>query len=284
MQVEDQIEGVEQEDVLSEEQQVQQQPDATAAEPAEEMETVIEFEGSPAPVETAENQGIRQLREAFKREQQQRKEYERMLRERESSTSAAPVQSAMPRLEECGYDEDVFQQRMQQWVQAQHIQQAELIKRQQKEAAEQAEFQTHADRYLKDVADLAAKVPDYQDVESNVVSLLDEKQQKMIIRYADNAALVAYALGKNPQALADLQSTHDPVAFGKKLALLEKSASLKTRPKSKVQAETSIGSASGGGGINWAKRLQDASENPSQFRAVKKQAIAAGYDVSKFKL
>jgi hypothetical protein len=64
-------------------------------------------------------------------------------------------------------------------------------------------------------------------------------QQGMIVQGADNAALVVYALGKNPKKAKELASITDPVKFAFAVAKLETQLKISNR-KAQTSPERKI--------------------------------------------
>lgn len=73
------------------------------------------------------------------------------------------------------------------------------------------------------------KVKDFAEAEAVALESLNQVQQGIVVQGAENAALVIYALGKNPAKLKELNAITDPVKFAFAVAKLEKDLKLTTR-------------------------------------------------------
>jgi len=86
---------------------------------------------------------------------------------------------------------------------------------------------------------------DFEDTEELVSTTFSQTQQGIIVSGADDAALLVYALGKNPKKLEELSKITDPVEFAFKVAKLE--TQLKVSSKKAPKPETRIKSGKSGG-------------------------------------
>jgi hypothetical protein len=254
---------------------------------ADEIEHVFEIEGASAPVLDEETPLHKTLRAAqretekrFQAELKRRQELEQeleQLRAGQSSQYAAspamqPAGQRFPSLQEFGYDEDRYQAAVAQYYQRQ-------TEQQNRKQAEQAELQTHYGKYQAAKNDLQTKLPDYDSVESLVIASLDDSRQMAIIKHAKNPALVAYALGKNPQWLQELQNMTDPVGIGRLFERIESKSNLNSRTKPKVQPEQSLSGSGGTTAITAESLLAKYGDDPAKYRAEKKKLRAAGIKI-----
>jgi hypothetical protein len=97
------------------------------------------------------------------------------------------------------------------------------------EAHQIRKYQERLAAYGKAKAEL--RVRDYEDAEETVLQHLDIPQQNVIVKGAENAALVVYALGKNPTKAKELASIKDPIDFAFAVARLEKDLKVSNRAK-----------------------------------------------------
>jgi hypothetical protein len=136
---------------------------------------------------------------------------------------------AKPTLDGCDYDSERYEAELSSWYEQKR--QADLLDAQAKEAEAQQirKYQERLAAYGKAKAEL--RVRDYEDAEETVLQHLDIPQQNVIVKGAENAALVVYALGKNPTKAKELASIKDPIDFAFAIARLEKDLKVSNRTK-----------------------------------------------------
>ncbi len=136
---------------------------------------------------------------------------------------------AKPTLDGCDYDSERYEAELSSWYEQKR--QADLLEAQAKdaEARELRKYQERLAAYGKAKAEL--RVRDYDDAEDAVLQYLDVNQQTVLVKGAENAALVVYALGKNPTKAKELASIKDPIDFAFAVARLEKDLKVSNRTK-----------------------------------------------------
>lgn len=136
---------------------------------------------------------------------------------------------AKPTLDGCDYDSERYEAELSAWYEQKR--QADLLEAQAKEAEAQQirKYQERLAAYGKAKAEL--RVRDYEEAEETVLQHLDIPQQNVIVKGAENAALVVYALGKNPAKARELASIKDPIDFAFAVARLEKDLKVSNRAK-----------------------------------------------------
>lgn len=182
---------------------------------------------------------LRKENRALKRE---KKERERLDRERQSQADPSPqlVLSAKPNIDDFDYDAERYEKALDEWYgkkQAVEVQARELeaIK-----DAQKREWQQKLSSYEDKKAKL--RVRDFEDAESVVLENLSEAQQGIILNGADNPALLVYALGKNEVKAKELGKTKDLVKFAFDVAKLE--SQLKVTQKRIPEPEKVVGGGS----------------------------------------
>lgn len=240
----------------------EEQPDETQNEPLPEESATDEISVSigdePLPEEPAQApEWVRNLRKS-------NREKDRIIRENQSeiarlkgATAPAPATlGAKPTLESCDYDAEKFEEHLESWHtrkrQVDEETNAAAAKQQQAEAAWKAQLS----KYEADKKGL--KVRDFEDAEGVVQDGLSVMQQGVILNGAENAALLVYALGKNPAKAKQLASIEDPVKFAFAVAKLE--SQLKVTPKKSVPPPERVvrSNVAGGGAVdNQLERLRD---------------------------
>jgi hypothetical protein len=214
--------------------------DATAEVEAEPEQLSIVIEGEDAPVDeyaldpeeeaTLGDKGrktLKQLRKVAEENAKRARELERKLAAVEAQQpKAAPPKR--PTLEECGFDDDVFAQRMEEYTRAQIEVRAEQAKAEERAKAQEEEYRGRHARYVEQKASL--RVEGFDAAEDAVKGALNVAQQSMIVRNVDDPAKVVYALGRHPKALAELAAVTDPDRFAYKLAQLERKIAVTNKP------------------------------------------------------
>jgi hypothetical protein len=257
-------------------------------EPGEEETTVVSIGEPPADASAANED---QQHAAPQWAKDLRKEHRRLQRElADERRKNAAVQSVQapesdvlgpePTLEQCGWDEAEFRKQT-----AAHIRKAgEIDARKERQAADVRNQQVQAKERLTayQTQQKALKVPDFEDAEDAVVGTLSEVQQNILLAGADNAALIVYALGKNPDKARELAKLTDPVKFAFAAAKLEKEIKVTPRKSNtKPQPETvhrSSAALTGGGStaLDAARKKAEQTGDYTEVNAIRRQLRAAG--------
>lgn len=123
------------------------------------------------------------------------------------------------------------------------------------------------------------KVKDFDEAEAVALESLNQVQQGIVVQGADNAALVVYALGKNPEKLKELKAIVDPVKFAFAIAKLEKDLKLTTRKTPPPPEKVVSGSAPKSGVVDsQLERLREEAAKSGDYTKVtayKRQRRAA---------
>lgn len=150
--------------------------------------------------------------------------------EAEEKARPAPVEvGPRPTLEECDYDEEEHDRRIDEWVER-------------KIAAQSAQTQPTSaeDEARQDVAKYEASITklryaDAPDITSEVRSALNPQQEFIIASVTSDPGLVLYALGKNPSKLRELVEVRNPAKFIAKVALMEANMRIGKKPAPKPE-------------------------------------------------
>lgn len=180
------------------------------------------------------------------------KDKSRLERELEELRSKLPKQepalSAKPTLDQYDYDETRFSEAYDKWMEQKdalnRADQAKLdAQRQEQEAV--ANFQkSYAERKK------ALGVEDFDEAEAEVGSHLNQTQAGLLMRGADDPAVLVYALSKSPARLMDLAKITDPVKFTVAVAKME--ITLATKKTSRPAPEARITPERASSGFNSA--------------------------------
>ncbi|WDA36408.1 hypothetical protein [Sphingobium sp. YC-XJ3] len=197
------------------EEQQEEQTETTGEEAPEDEEEIVAIEGEDAPSSgEAETGLVKHLRD----------ELRRVSRERDDLRKVAPQVKAIevgekPTLAGCDYDEERYETELDQWKgrKAAAEQQAEEAQKAQKQIADAwaEELQGHHQKKA------ALKFKDVQEAEDVALAALNDVQQAVIVKAAENSAMVIYALGKHPAKLAELSKITDPIKLAVAVSKLE---------------------------------------------------------------
>lgn len=174
---------------------------------------------------------------------------------------------------EDAYDAEVFKREWKAWNERKAKREAEQAKVRQAEEAQQREWQAKLDAYESEKSKI--KVRDYEDAEGIVQETLNQTQQGIILHGSDNAALLVYALGKNPKKAKEIAAITDPVKFAFAVAKLEKELKVTNRkappPEKTVTGSGSISSAVTGSNLERLKEKARQTGDWSDYFAAKRK-------------
>lgn len=188
------------------------------------------------------------------------REKDRVIRELQAKVSQAnPAPSSVvlgpkPTLAACDFDEDKFEADLTAW----HERKREVEDKQREIASAEQKakdaWQAKLNEYGK--AKSALKVKDFEDAEASAQEVFSVTQQGVILNGSENAAVMMYALGKNPKKAKELAAITDPVKFAFAIAKLE--TQLKVTPRKIVPPpERQLRGGAGGSAVDSAlQRLQ----------------------------
>ena len=168
----------------------------TDGEADQDIEDDISFgDDGAAPAPESESSVIRDLRRANRELAKKVSTYERGQRQQVVEIGPKPT------LESCGYDEEAFENRLDEWkaqkAEADRVAQAE----QERAEAERKTWEGIKTAYEADKATL--KVGNYAEAEEEVFSALSEQHQALLMKSGKGAQLVV-ALARSPERLREL--------------------------------------------------------------------------------
>lgn len=248
------------------------EPIAVEAEPEAEPEpeadapVVITLGDEPAPEDDdsidlpEEAPGwAKKLRETAEERRKRLRELER--ENRELKARAAPVKEELelgkePDLEDFDYDTDAFKTAWREWdAKAKEVEAKKEAKRREIEDQEKA-WQAKVQGYQEAKAKL--RVADFEDAEEVVQSVFDQTQQGIIVHGAKDAAVLAYAIGKNPEKAKELAAIKDPIAFAFAVSKLEEQVKVSTRKPTAKPESVITSTARGSSSVdNHLERLRE---------------------------
>jgi len=238
----DEAEQVEAEDV---------EQDAISGEAEDEDSDVIVFDGEAAPASgEAETGLVKNLRDQLRRIQKERDELRKTVPQQQ-----AIVVGDKPTLAGCDYDEERHEAEFTAWQERKAKAEAQQREAEQgrQEAVEGWKREVEGHQAKKS----ALPFKDVQDAEDVAIAGLTDIQQQVIVRAADNSAMVMYALGKHPAKLAEISKITDPIKMAVAITKLEGKMSVTKRGGPPEPERIARGSASvNAGGDKELERLE----------------------------
>jgi hypothetical protein len=145
-----------------------------------------------------------------------------------------------PTLESVDYDEDKHREAVEAWTQRKAAADRQQSESQNQDRAAAEAWQADVQRFEARRVEL--KVPDAEEAIETAMAGLNQVQQAVIVKAADNPALVFAALGKHPGKLAEIASIQDPLKQAAAVAKLE--GTLRVAPRRKAPDPEQIASGS----------------------------------------
>jgi hypothetical protein len=211
--------------------------------------------GDEKPDESEEEKQIAQAPQWVKDLRKKARETDRENRELRAKLAAPAVKTEMvdavgaePTLEGCGYDADKFKAELTAFFERKRKADEQQAEQQRKVEAANKAYQAKLDGYGKQKGEL--KVKDFDEAEQAVKDTLSPMQQSMLVKGAANAAVLVYALGKNPKKAQELAAIADPVEFIAAAVRLETQLKVTNRKAAPLPEKTLRGSAPVSGGSN----------------------------------
>lgn len=248
-------------------------------------EVVIAIEGEePEADEDAEieaelgdkgKHALKAARDAAKAARQEARELKAKLAEREATATPAPALKR-PTMEECGFNEDAFAEKMSAYVIAQREADS-------KKEAEQAEAKTRETAYQEKLTRYhaeKAKVGVDDDAQALVVTALNAQQQAALMDASGDPAKVVAALAKTPKVLAELSGIKEIHKFTYRLAQIEGKITMTTKapppPETKLKGGIGIPAGNLSAQLEAAEKRADVSGDRSEVIRLKRQIRDAG--------
>lgn len=200
----------------------QQQEGESGTEPATDDDEVVISFGEDAPTsEEVEHQAapawVKELRKADREKARKIRELEQQLTARQQAEQPASV--AKPTLADCDFDEDVFEQKLTAYHEAQRAEKAKQEAQEAEARKAQEAWNARLTQYNEAKAKLS--VGNFEEVEDIVKDAMNPTQLGIIVSGADKPEHLVYAIGSNAAKLKELASITDPVKFAFAVARLE---------------------------------------------------------------
>jgi len=196
--------------------------------------------------ETKETPGwVKKVRKVNRKLESENRKLKRALEEKEKVAQAEkPVElGPKPTLAASKYDDVKFAEEIiaydgrKRQIEAQATENAKVVEEQNKS------WQTRQEIYVNQKQEHSFK--DFSETEELVSNTLSQTQQGILVQGADDAALVVYALGKNPKKLEELAAINNPVNFAFAMSKLE--SQLKVTSKKAPKPEQRVNATKKGG-------------------------------------
>lgn len=220
----------------------------------EEPEAVAEEEEAPDKGEL-----VKKLRKVTRGLEKKNKALQRQI---DANAKAAEVVKPIelgekPTLKSCEYNDEKFEKAIIEYdarkrkVDAQEKQRAEL-------AEEEAKtWNSRKEQYAE--LKQEHKFKDFDEAEELVSTTFSKTQQGIVVQGAKDAAILVYALGKNPKKLEELAKIKNPVDFTFAVANVEAQLKVKSKKAPAPEKRVSTGKAGGmsGNGDKTLDRLRE---------------------------
>jgi len=172
---------------------------------AEDDDLEIPTFGDPGEEEPSDTDLVKHLRQQLRERDKRLSEVDKVAKQPEIVVGEEPT------LESCDFDDERFKTELRAYDQRKAKAEAQANEGQEAKRKEQEAWQAELVRYAEKRQALPYK--DVDDAEATVTAALNQQQQAMIVKVANDPAKLIYALGKNPAKLAALAGVTDPVKF-----------------------------------------------------------------------
>lgn len=181
------------------------------------QETVISFADEQAddskPGEN-ENAVIRRMRQELKEK----------MREIDALRKAAPAAPTIevgekPTLAALNYDEDAYEAAVDKWRERKAAAEAEKARAEEQSRTANEAWQADLQSYRRKQEALG--LDDFEEAEETIKSALNQVQQAVIVKSADDPAAFIYALSKSGAKMTELAKIQDPIKMAAAVARME---------------------------------------------------------------
>lgn len=204
----------------SEVETVEGEAEEPTEEPSEEP-----LEDEPKNPIALQRKHIRELEKQLKIEKLERERIERQMQT--ASAQVVETLPAKPTLEAHNYDEQAYETDLEQW----YAKKSKIEQQQEQVKAREAEIVAKYNTKLQAYHQSKVAYKGINEAENVVTSTLDTTKQNVIINYAENPALVVYALGKNPVLLNKVANITDPYEYVLQIKEIERKATEMVKTK-----------------------------------------------------
>lgn len=253
---------------------------------AEAEELVVSIEGEdvePAPEDVSDEElgeagkrALKAAREAQKETARKLREKEARLAELEAQLTPAEPELKRPTMEDCGFNDEIYAERMADYVVKNREVEAEKQKEAERQKADVDAYNAKRDRYYAE----RGKVGIDDETEARVVSRFTQDQQAALMDASKDPAKVIAALSKTPKVLEELSGIKAIHKFTYRLAEIEGKITVTTKAPPPPESRVTGGAikVEAIGGANLEKLLAQARNTGdySAYYEAKRKTGAAG--------
>jgi len=212
-------------------------------------EDIVYIDGDTPPEQDEENEEsrsapnwIKELRAHTKKQSKKIFLLEEELAKVKAPQSVAPIAqvSHKPKIEDFDYDTELYEGAMDAWYNEQQIVRQQELIRQKDTEKQQQEATSIMKRYSDNKQKL--RVPDYDLAEEKIRESFNIDQQNIMLKFANDSALLIYAIGKNKAKIDELSSIKDPILFALTMSEFEKKLKVEKRRPSTSPERVIVGS------------------------------------------
>lgn len=192
----------------------EEKPQEEAKDESEEVvEVLIEGIEYDAPQDN-----IGELRRLYRQLKKENKE----LKQGATQQLAKPALIDLPKrptLEECDYDEEVFDKKASEWLDKKISYDAQQKKLEQEQIEQSQKLKDAVRKYETEKKSL--NIVDYESSEERIAEHFNDMQIGILLNYTKTPAALVYAIGKSSQKIKELSTITDPILFAKEVGKLE---------------------------------------------------------------
>ncbi|MEI5996833.1 hypothetical protein H3V53_06345 [Paraburkholderia bengalensis] len=214
-----------------------------------EHQTPPEGEENREPAQPAESRTFQEMRKNFNGALKDKRRLERELEElRSQLPKKEPELGPKPTLDQFDYDEAKFGEAYDAWMERKSALDRADQQRLNEQRRQQEELEAFKESYAARAKALG--VDDFKESEAEVGSILNQTQTGLLMRGADDPAMLVYALSKSPERLIELSRITDPVKFTVAVAKMEMNLNTRKQnrppPEPRISSERSTSANTGG--------------------------------------
>ena len=186
---------------------------------------------------------VKTVRKANRKYEAENKKLKKQIEQMNKPVEETVNLGIKPTIASCGYDEVLYEKELLAYDTKKRKVESQVVEKQHVVEEQNKQWQVRKDVYASSRKEHNFK--DFQDTEELVADTFSTAQQSIIVQGADDAALLVYAIGKNPKKMAELAKITNIVDFAFKVAKVE--AQLKVTKRKAPKPETRIKRGKAGG-------------------------------------
>ena len=243
------VDDTQEEEIVEQSDVSEESEPETVPEEDEEEDRIITIGDAPAEGEADEDAHqetpgwVKKVRKVNRKLEGENKRLKRQLEEAAKPAEKPVELGTKPTLASCKYDDSKYETELisfyekKRVVEQQASEKAKVVEQQNKS------WQERQEHYVELKKEHSFK--DFEETEETVSATFSPTQQALIVEGADDAALLVYALGKNPKKLEELAKITNNVKFIFAVSKLE--SQLKVTSKKAPSPEKRVSSGKAGG-------------------------------------